>query len=219
MSPRSYRAITAGFALRGFRVFAPDYRLAPEHPFPAAIEDASAVWGGLRNSIDGPLFVAGDSAGGGLTLALLLNLREQGREAPDAACLFSPWTDLAATGQSVTTNRDRDPLLVTEKLHVPALAYAGGADLRGPLVSPLYAEYAGLPRMIAFVGDTEILLDDTTRVAEKARTANVQFELCKYPDMPHVWPLFNVVLPAGRRALDEAAAFLLTGSSKTAAAQ
>jgi epsilon-lactone hydrolase len=107
MSPRSYRAITAGFALRGFRVFAPDYRLAPEHPFPAAIEDASVVWEGLRNSVDGPLFVAGDSAGGGLTLALLLTLRDQGRDAPDAACLRSPWTDLAATGRSVATNRDR----------------------------------------------------------------------------------------------------------------
>jgi epsilon-lactone hydrolase len=89
MSPRSYRAITAGFALRGFRVFAPDYRLAPEHPFPAAVEDAFAVWEGLRESVDGSLFVAGDSAGGGLALALLLTLRDKSREAPNAACLFS----------------------------------------------------------------------------------------------------------------------------------
>ena len=107
MSSRSHRAISAGFALRGLRVFAADYRLAPEHKFPAAVDDAMTVWRALRAEVDGPIFVAGNSAGGGLSLALMLNLRAHGERLPDAACLFSPWTDLTCTSDSMREQRSR----------------------------------------------------------------------------------------------------------------
>jgi monoterpene epsilon-lactone hydrolase len=207
MSPKTHRAITGGFALRGFRVFAPDYRLAPEHKFPAALDDATAVWRALRAEIRGPIHVAGDSAGGGLSLALLLKLRDLREPLPAAACLFSPWTDLAGTGPSVIANGDRDPLLVVGN-DVLSLAYAGEADLRNPLVSPLYGEYSGLPPMIFFVGGTEILLDDSRRVAARAKSAGVAADLRVYPEMPHVWPAMSALVPEGGQALDEAAAFL-----------
>jgi epsilon-lactone hydrolase len=209
MSPRTHRYLTGAFARRGFRVFAADYRVAPENPFPAAVEDATAAWLGLRAHAAGPAYVAGDSAGGGLTLALLMRLRDLGERAPDGACMFSPWTDLAVTGASTRTNQNRDPLLVSSGLAKVAAAYLNGADPRTPLASPLYGDFAGLPPLIFFVGDTEILLDDTLRAAERARVAGVPVETCVARDMPHVWPFLNGVTPEGRRAIDEAAAFLL----------
>ena len=210
MSPKSHRAITGAFALRGFRVFAADYRLAPENVFPAALDDATAAWTALRAGVMGPAYVAGDSAGGGLTLSLLLNLRDRGERGPDGACVFSPWTDLAATGASVTTNAERDPLLVPDQEGTIAAAYLGGADPRTPLASPLYGDYAGLPPIIFHVGDSEILLDDSVRAEERARAAGVRTELKIVQGVPHVWPIMNGMLPEGRRTLDESAAFLLS---------
>jgi acetyl esterase/lipase len=150
MSSRNYRPITGAFALRGLHVFAADYRLAPEHAFPAALDDATAAWRALRAKVKGPIYVAGDSAGGGLSLALLLNLRDHTEQGPAAACLFSPWTDLAGTGASLKSNSDRDPLLASNITQMVAAAYAGGADLRTPLVSPLYGDMAGLPPYVGF---------------------------------------------------------------------
>ena len=216
MSPATHRHLTGAFARRGFRVFAADYRLAPEHPFPAAVEDATAAWLGLRARVAGPAYVAGDSAGGGLTLALLMRLRDLGERGPDGACLFSAWTDLAVTGASTRTNENRDPLLVSSGLERVAAAYLDGADPRTPLASPLYGDFAGLPPLIFFVGDTEILLDDTLRAAERARALGVPVELRVGPDMPHVWPFLNRITPEGRRAMDEAAAFLLGAPERAA---
>jgi epsilon-lactone hydrolase len=208
MSARTHRAITGGFALRGFRVFAADYRLAPEYRFPAAVDDVTAVWRALRAQIEGPIVVAGDSAGGGLSVALLLNLRDQREPGPAAACLFSPWTDLAIAGVSLIVNRDCDPMQASDGLRMLATAYLGEADPRAPLVSPIYGDLVGLPPLLIFVGNTEILLDDSKRLAKRARSGGVIVDLRIYPDMPHVWPLLSVIMPEGRKALDEAAAFL-----------
>lgn len=208
MSPATHRSITGGFALRGFRVFAADYRLAPEHPFPAAVEDALAAWRGLRAAVEGPIVVAGDSAGGGLALALMLALRDAGETAPAGACLFSPWTDLAATGASLAFNKERDPLLLADGIAEIARLYHGETDPRAPLVSPLYGDFAGLPPLRFYAGAEEILLDDSRRAAERARAAGVQADLAVWRGVPHVWPLVGEFLPEARRALDEAAAFL-----------
>jgi acetyl esterase/lipase len=216
MSAQTHRAITGGFARRGFRVFAPDYRLSPEHRFPAALDDVTEVWRALRAQVDGPIFVAGDSSGGGLSVALTMNLRDHREQGPTAACLFSPWTDLAVTGASLTVNRDRDPMQVADAFRMLAAAYLGEADPRSPLVSPIYGDFVGLPPLIIFVGDTEILLDDSRRLAERARLAGVTADLRVYPDMPHAWPLLNMILPEGRQALDEATAFFQASALRAA---
>ncbi len=208
MSPATHRTITGGFARRGFRVFAADYRLAPEHPYPAAVEDALAAWRGLRGAVDGPIVVAGDSAGGGLALALLVALRDAGEAAAAGACLFSPWTDLAATGASLVFNRKRDPMLLSEGIAEIARLYHAHADPRAPLVSPLYADYAGLPPLRFFVGAEEVLLDDSRRAAERARAAGVAADIAIWRGVPHVWPIVGEFLPEARRAMNEAAQFL-----------
>ena len=216
MSPRTHRAITGGFARRGLRVFAADYRLAPEHVFPAALDDATAVWCALRGAAQGPCYVAGDTAGGGLTLALLLNLRDKNLPLPDAAIAFSPWTDLAITGESMRTNAARDPLLVAEGIETIVSAYVGAGDPRNPLISPLYGDYAGLPPILFSVGDTEILLDDCLRAGERAKAAGVVTKVCVERDMPHVFVFANRWTPEARRAMDEAAAFLHAASPRPA---
>jgi acetyl esterase/lipase len=208
MSPRTHRSVAGHFALRGFRVFTPDYRLAPEHPFPAALDDVAAVWRNLREEVDGPIFVAGDSSGGGLAVSLLLSLRDNRQEGPSAACLFSPLTDLACTGETFKTNRDRDPMQSTTCIEMLAASYVGQRDPRFPLLSPLYGDLTGLPPLMIFAGDSEILLDDSKRLAERAQSQGVPADLRVYRDMPHAWPLFAAILPEGRQALDEAAAFL-----------
>lgn len=209
-SAETHRSITVWFAMHGFRVLAPNYRLAPENPFPAAVDDAVAVYRGLLAEDRSPqhLVVAGDSAGGGLVLSLMLALRAAGTPFPAAAALFSPWTDLAATGESIRTNAARCAMFNGADIGPSARYYLGNTDPRNPLASPLYADLSGLPPLLIHVGADECLRDDSTRVAEKARAAGIPVELKVWPVVPHVWQLAHQILPEARQSLRETSEFL-----------
>jgi epsilon-lactone hydrolase len=192
------------------RVLSVDYRLGPEHPHPAAVDDAVAAVRFARASgiAPGRTAVAGDSAGGGLTLATLVALRDLGDPAPAAGLCISPWTDLAMTGASLVTKAAEDPMVHPDHLRLMAKAYLGARDAKAPLASPLYADFSGLPPLLLQVGSAEVLLDDAVRVAERARKAGVEVDLRVWPDMFHVWHAFAQILPEGQQAVDEMAAFL-----------
>src|SRR5216684_4527256 len=208
-SAETHRPITVYYALHGFRVFAPDYRLAPENPFPAAVDDAVAFYRGLLNAgyAADRIVVAGESAGGGLTLSLLLALRAAGNALPAAAALFSPWTDLAATGDSIRTNSKRCAMFIGSDVAASARYYLGDTDPRNPLASPLYADLAGLPPLLIHVGADEVLRYDSTRLTERARAAGVPVDLKIWPVVPHAWQLAPHLIPEARQSLRESAAF------------
>jgi epsilon-lactone hydrolase len=219
-SAESHRPITASFAMHGFRVFAPEYRLAPENRFPAAVEDATAAYRGLlaEGGSARHLVIAGDSAGGGLSLSLLLALRAGAMALPAGAALFSPWTDLAATGESIRTNANRCSMFHGPDIGPTARYYLGETDPRNPLASPLYADLAGLPPLLIHVGANEVLRDDSTRLAERARAAGVSVELKLWPVVPHAWQLAPHLVPEARQSLHEAADFLRARASLQATA-
>jgi acetyl esterase/lipase len=191
-------------------VFLPAYRLAPEHPFPAALEDAAEAYLHLAAEASGAqnLFVMGDSAGGGLALALLLKLRDEGRPLPLAAVAMSPWTDLALTGASLRDNAAADPMMNAS--HLPGIArlYLGGTDPRTPYASPLYGDVTGLPPVLIQVGSDEILRDDAVRMAEKLRAAGGDVKLEEWPRMPHVWHHYARIIPEGRHAIERIGTFV-----------
>lgn len=211
MSAKTHRAITSRLgAWSNACLFALDYRLAPEHPFPAALDDALAAYRALiaAGMPASRMVVAGDSAGGGLTLALLLALRDAADRLPAGAVLFSPWTDLAATGNSIIANDAADPLFHGSWLAPTARHYLGDTPATNPLVSPVYADLTGLPKLFVQVGDTEVLLDDSRRVIENAKRDGVEATLQVWPGLPHGWQIFAPILPEARAALRDAAAFI-----------
>lgn len=191
------------------QVLSVDYRLGPEHPHPAAVEDAVAAVRFARASGFAPqrTALAGDSAGGGLTIAALVALRDAGDPALAAGLAISPWTDLAFTGASLETKAAEDPMVRTADLRLMADAYLAGGDPKAPLASPLYADLTGLPPLLVQVGSAEILLDDAVRIAERALEAGVDVELRVWQDMIHVWHAFADLLPEGQQAVEEMARF------------
>ena len=191
-----------------------DYRLGPEHRFPAAVDDAVAAYRWMRaHGPDGAsavtaTFILGDSAGGGLTLAAMLALRDTGDPLPDAAVTISAWTDLANSGDAIRGRAEADPRLSLEMLESMAANYLGDTDPKTPLASPLYADATGLPPLLMQVGDAEIVLDDTTRFAAKARAAGVDVTEEVWPEMFHVWQHQWAALPEGQEAVDRIGAYL-----------
>ena len=210
-SAQGYRGLAAELGrAAGIATYAIDYRLAPEHPFPAAVDDAVAAYGALlaRGIAPARIVVAGDSAGGGLALALLVALRDKGMRLPAAGLLISPWADLACEGGSMVGKAAEDPSLTPEGLRAGAAHYLAGADPYSPLASPIHADLAGLPPLLVQVGSAEILLDDALRIAGAAGAAAVHVQLEVWPHMPHVWHAFGFMLTAGREAIAAAGAFL-----------
>ncbi|MFN4163457.1 MAG: alpha/beta hydrolase [Ferrovibrio sp.] len=211
-APRTHRAITARLAKRlGVAVFSLDYRLAPEHPFPAALEDALRAWRWLLAEGYRPdrIWLAGDSAGGGLALALMLACKQQGLPLPAAAALFSPWTDLAGSGKAMQENLERCAWFMPAQIHFAAELYAGKTPRTDPLVSPIHGDLTGLPPLILHVSDSELLRDDTLRLAELARSGGVAVDLRIWHGLPHAWPNFAGLMPEGDACLDASAESLL----------
>jgi acetyl esterase/lipase len=205
-----YRDFTwrIGRAARASVLFV-DYRLAPERPFPAALDDAFNANRWLTDQFD-PRRIAfvGDSAGGGLALAALLKLRDEGHTLPAAAVVLSPWTDLALTGPSLHSNAPADPVLEMSRVIKHSHDYLAGADPRYPYASPLYGDASGLPPTLIQVGSDEMLRDDAVRLAEKLKAAGCETEIDVFPRQPHGWQLYARILPEGRQAIERIGVFL-----------
>jgi epsilon-lactone hydrolase len=194
------------------RVMTVDYRLAPEHPYPAAVDDARAAYEGLlEQGVEaGRIALAGESAGGGLVVALLLALRDTGTPLPAGAFVMSPYVDLTLSGETLLANAAIDPILTPEALRLRVPDYVGGADASNPQISPIFGDLGGLPPLLIQVGSHEILLSDALRLADRAAISEVPVTLEVTPGVPHVFQGFAAVLEEGDAALDRAATFLET---------
>jgi len=210
-SINTHRALAARLSRAAkARVLVIDYRLAPEHPHPAAVEDAVAAYRWMLSTGLKPtrIAVAGDSAGGGLTVATLVAIRDAKLATPGAGACLSPWVDLEGIGESMTTKAAADPMVQKAGLVEMGKAYLGGKDPRTPLAAPLYADLSGLPPLLIQVGTAETLLDDSTRIAERARKAGVKVTLEPWEKMIHVFQLFAPMLDEGQQAIDKIGAFV-----------
>jgi monoterpene epsilon-lactone hydrolase len=210
-SCNTHRALASHLAARtGMPLLVADYRLAPEHPYPAALDDALTAYawllaGGFE---PGRIVVGGDSAGGGLTLALFLALRDRGLPLPALGVPLSPWTDLTLSGETMTSMADRDPMVRRAGLQRMSDWYVGAADPRDPLVSPLFADPAGLPPLLVQVGEIEVLRDDAVEFAARAVEAGVDVTIEVWPEMIHVWHAFGPAVPESDAAVTRVAEFV-----------
>ncbi|HLW52598.1 MAG TPA: alpha/beta hydrolase [Candidatus Angelobacter sp.] len=208
-SARSHRTITAGLARRlPGRVFALDYRLAPEHPFPAAVDDAAAAYQWLLEKGIPPerMALAGDSAGGGLAIAALVRLRRSGHPMPACVVCLSPWVDL--TGRSQYSNQGSATFFQPDDITALAKLYLHGEPPENPEASPVFAELTGLPPLLVFATRTELLANDAARLHARAQSCGVGSVLVLYPGLPHVWQIYGDWLPEARLALEQAAGFI-----------
>jgi len=211
-SMRTHRVMLAHISRAATaRVLGLDYRLAPECPFPAPVEDSIAAYRWLLNNGANPekIVIGGDSAGGGLMVALLVALRYLGEPMPAAGVGISAWTDMEATGQSFIDNAEVDPSVNRDRILGIAKIYMAGKDLKAPLASPIHADLTGLPPLLLQVGSIETLLDDTNELAKRARAAGVEVEVDVWDDMPHVWHHFAPILPEARQAIQRIGEFML----------
>ena len=210
-SVETHKTLIARIARKaGIYALAIDYRLAPEHPFPAAVDDAISAYKWLleKKYLPKNIIFAGDSAGGGLTLASILKLKAEKMPLPAAAVCISPWTDLLATGENVQEKAKVDPMLTPKLVHRFADIYTNGADKKNPFVSPLYGDYTDFPPLFIQVGTAEILLDDAKRLATKARTAGVDVELEIWDEMPHVFQAAYPYIPEAKKAIYSIAEYI-----------
>lgn len=214
-SPRTHRAMLASLSqLTGLPACLPDYRKAPEHPFPAAAEDALAAYRALQGHPRG-VILGGDSAGGGLALALLHEILRRDLPKPLGCFLFSPLTDLTFSGESVHTNAAADVMLPASRSGEMVERYLSGHPPDTPLASPLFGEFTGAPPVWVTVGDTEILLDDSRRMADRLRAQGVDVTDTVEHDLPHVWPLFHNTLPEARATLAALAGWITALSPRS----
>jgi monoterpene epsilon-lactone hydrolase len=209
-SPETHRpAMMASAQALNAPVFGLDYRLAPEHPFPAAADDAAQAYEWLlAQHPQAQIILMGDSAGGGLAIATALYARDRGLRPPAALIAFSPYCDLAVTGASIEANARSCAMLTPQGIRAAASMYLGGADPRDPRASPLYADLHDLPPMLLFASQHEILRDDTLRLSERAIRAGVSVEVIMRERLPHVWPIFVSILPEAREAFGRVASFV-----------
>ena len=210
-SPKTHRSLTFSLAKgANTSAFSLDYRLAPEHPCPAAVEDAVAGFDWLLDQGRDPaqIYVGGDSAGGGLTLALIAALKARGGPLPGGAFLYSPWTDLTLSGASIDANAESDVMFQQGSIKGGPARYAGDLALDDPRVSPLFSDFNNFPKTIVFVSSSEMLFNDSTRLAERMKAAGVDVDLTIEDGLVHVWPLFTPLMPEAKQAVAKTVDFI-----------